>query len=181
MSIKVSLEELTKVFSVDFPSRSLNILDGLDYDEQKDFNHMVNTKWTEVDHVPHDAVHLLNHRAFNYFFPCFIYLSQKNLRKYDLHVDSIVSMISVMPDITKSNDLYRHDRFARELYEMSSIADIDDYSWNRDRFDLFTKNQFRVITKWLYWLKGIEWDVDSYAEFEDNKLDRSIEIINKRC
>ena len=270
--MKVSYEDLIGAFRVNRPWR-LRVLDGMDRLQQMDYLHLVDKKWTEVDHIDSDAVFMLNHRAFRYHFPCFIRLSQDNPAEYDPHVSSIVSDLSQIRDLrigldqdidriarqlkdignmdlryqgpdpdespailteipeyytkrgyismnmkddivlddellerygsaqdyilhlideyvhnhelfvkTRNGEYHRiRDSALKEITRLTWLIDSDKDEWIGKRYDPFKKRQFRIIKKWLHWLKSIEWDVESYADFEFNELDEAIIRVTSRC
>jgi len=112
-----------------------------------------------------DVASFLNPRAFHYFFPAFIKQSQVDVEKTSLLVDSLVNLLA---DVGVHWPESMKDAEAKLLGENPEIAEsldsinVKDLSaWRKERWELFTEQQWALVRKWLNWIdKDERWEVD---------------------
>jgi hypothetical protein len=172
--ITISDAELHKAFQREYPKDLVRTTDG-ESPSECDFDRieaekLVGKRWEDVgpDLLQEffDVASWLNPQAFHYFFPAFIKQSQVDMEKTSLLVDSLIDMLADVvvgqwPESLKDVEaklLAKHPEIAE------TIGSIDKKAMSarrQERWELFTKQQWDLVRKWLNWINQDEkWEVD---------------------
>src|SRR6266567_5795100 len=185
--IVISDAELLQAFQREYPKDLARTTEG-ESPSEYDFDRiqaekLVGKRWEDVrpDLLQEffDIASWLNPRAFHYFFPAFIKLSQVDVEKTSLLVDSLISMLADggvhWPESLKDAEV----KLLRENPEISeaveSINEKDLSAWRQERWKLFTEQQWALVRKWLNWINK-----DERREVDRDVLRRAMKNAEKR-
>ncbi len=169
----ISDAELYQAFQREYPKDLARTTEGratCEYDSDRtEAEQLVGERWEDIraDLLQElfDIAFWLNPRAFHYFFPAFIKQSQVDVEKTSMLVDSLINMLADggvhWPESFKDAEV----ELLRENPEISdaiaSINEKDLSAWRRERWMLFTEQQWALIRKWLNWIdQDARWNVD---------------------
>ncbi len=107
----------------------------------------------------------LNPLAFHYFFPAFIKQSQIDVDKTSLLVDSVINILADAgvgrwPESLKDIEAQLLKEYPEIAETLDSIDEKELSEWNQERWELFTKQQWDLVRKWLNWInEDKRWEV----------------------
>lgn len=158
MAKDITIAELLEVFPENIPD-NLKLCDHSPDDiiAIEETNQFEGRKWIEIESDflgdVFEVPFWFAPQAFHYYFPSFIKCSLENALEVELLLGSVVGLIG-----KSSNNKWEN--------------------WRQDRWSLFTKDQIRLIEKWLFFLesnKDIDLDEKSLIKAEE----RVKELLNK--
>lgn len=171
--IAISDAELFQVFQREFPKDLTRTTEGRspsEYDfDRIEVEKLVGARWEDIQadrlQESFDIASWLNPRAFHYFFPAFIKLSQADVEKTSLLVDSLINMLADSgvhwPESLKDAEAKLLSKNPEIKEALDSINEKDLSAWRQERWKLFTHKQWALIRKWLNWIDQDErWEVD---------------------
>ncbi|MGP8202246.1 MAG: hypothetical protein ACLQU4_22430 [Limisphaerales bacterium] len=171
--IAISDTELHKAFQREFPkdlARTTEEESPSEYDfDRIEAEKLVGKRWEDIGpellQEFFDVASWLNPRAFQYFFPAFIKQSQVDVEKTRLLVDSLVSMLADVgvhwPESMKDAEAKLLGEYPEIAESLDSINEKDLSDRRRERWKLFTEQQWALVRKWLNWINQDErWEMD---------------------
>lgn len=169
----ISDAELHQVFQREYPKDLARTTEGespSEYDlDRIEAEKLAGERWEDIraDRLQElfDIASWLPPRAFHYFFPAFIKQSQVDVDKTSLLVDSLINMLADggihWPEQLKDAEsaLLAENPEIKEALDSTNEKELS--AWRRERWKLFTEQQWALIRRWLNWIEqGEEWDVD---------------------
>ena len=194
--IMISDTELQKAFQREYPEDLVRTTEGespsdCEFD-RIEAEKLVGKKWEDVgsDLLQEffDIASWLNPQAFHYFFPAFIKQSQFDIEKTSLLVESLINMLADRgvhwPESIKDAEAKLLAEYPEIAEGLASIDEKKLSAWRRERWKLFTKQQWVLIQKWLNWIGQDEkWEVnrDVLREAIRNAADWQTTSLNTAC
>ncbi len=169
----ISDAELHQVFQREYPKDLTRTTEGespSEYDfDRIEAEKLVGKRWEDIRadllQESFDIASWLNPRAFHYFFPAFIKQSQVDAEKTSLLVDSLINMLAEggihWPEQLKDAEsaLLAENPEIKEALDSTNEKELS--AWRRERWKLFTEQQWALIRRWLNWIEqGEERNVD---------------------
>lgn len=169
----ISDAELHQAFQREYPKDLTRTTEGespSEYDlDRIEAEKLTGERWEDIraDRLQElfDIPSWLNPRAFHYFFPAFIKQSQVDVEKTSLLVDSLINMLADggihWPEQLKDAEsaLLAENPEIKEALDSTNEKELG--AWRRERWKLFTEQQWALIRRWLNWIEqGEQWDVD---------------------
>lgn len=169
----ISDTELQQAFQREYPKDLARTTEGespSEYDlDRIEAEKLAGKRWEDIrtDQLQElfDIGSWLNPRAFHYFFPAFIKQSQVDVEKTSLLVDSLINMLADggihWPEPLKDVEsaLLAENPEIKEALDSTNEKDLS--AWRRERWKLFTEQQWGIVRKWLNWINQDDrWEVD---------------------
>jgi hypothetical protein len=171
--ITISDTALHEVFQREFPKDLTRVTEGKLFefdDDRTEAEKLRGQNWENIGpNLLQDFFDLpawLNPRAFHYFFPAFIKQSQADMKKTSLLVDSLIDMLADIeigkwPESVKDVEAKLLEEHPEISDTLASIDQKQVSARRRERWELFTKQQWALVRKWLNWINQDErWEVD---------------------
>lgn len=183
---EISDTELKKVFPCRLPEDMNQLARTTEQESPHDIEARIEAekfrgkRWDEIDRALlkqcYDISLMLSPRSFHYYFPAFIKHSQVDIEQMALFVDTLLNLLADCgihwpKALAQTEAVFLNDN--PELKEMIEDIDVEKLSaWRKERWTLFSKQQWFLIHKWLCWI-----DKNSKYEIDRGVLGKAIENV----